>query len=63
MHDEIERSRKLTVSNLEAPYFIEYLIDDEESFSVTASLGGLVARRHERFRSPDVHVRVGDYKF
>ena len=63
MHDEMERSLKLTVSNLEAPYFIEYLIDEEENFSVTASLGGLVARRHERFRSPEVHVRVGDYKF
>lgn len=63
MHDEIERSRKLTLSNLEAPYFIEYLIDEEENFSVTASLGGLVGRRHERFRSPEVHVRVGDYKF
>jgi len=63
MHDEMERSRKLTVSNLEAPYFIEYLMDEAENFSVTASLGGLVARRHERFRSPEVHVRVGDYKF
>jgi hypothetical protein len=63
MHDEMERSRKLTVSNLEAPYFIEYLVDDEEDFSLTASLGGLVARRHEHFRSPEVHVRVGDYKF
>jgi len=63
MHDEIERSRKLTVSNLEAPYFIEYLIDEEEAFSVTASLGGLIARRHERFRSPEIRVRVGDYKF
>ena len=63
MHDEMERSRTLTLSNLEAPYFIEYLIDEEENFSVTASLGGLVARRHERFRSPEVHVRVGDYKF
>ena len=63
MHDELERSLKLTVANLEAPYFIEYMIDEEENFSVTASLGGLVARRHERFRSPEVHVRVGDYKF
>jgi len=63
MHDEMERSRTLTVSNLEAPYFIEYLMDEEEDFSVTASLGGLVARRHGHFRSPEVHVRVGDYKF
>jgi len=63
MRDELERSRKLTVSSLEAPYFIEYLIDEEEDFNVTANLGGLVARRHERFRSPEVRVRVGDYKF
>jgi hypothetical protein len=63
MHDELERSRTLTVSSLEAPYFIEYLIDEEEDFNVTASLGGVVERRHERFRSPEVHVRVGDYKF
>src|ERR1019366_7430046 len=63
MHDEMERSRTLTLSNLEAPYFIEYMIDEEENFSVTASLGGLVTRRHERFRSPEVRVRVGDYKF
>ena len=63
MHDEMERSRKLTLPNLEAPYFVEYLVDEAENFSVSASLGGLVARRHERFREPEVQVRVGDYKF
>lgn len=63
MHDEVERSRKITLNNLEAPYFVEYLIDESENFSVSASLGGLVSRRHDRFRAPQVHVRVGDYKF
>jgi hypothetical protein len=63
MHDEIERARKLVVANLEAPYFIEYVMDDAETFAVSASLGGIVSRRHERFRSPQVRVRVGDYKF
>jgi hypothetical protein len=63
MHDEIERSRKLTVSNLEAPYFIQYLLDDEEAFDVSASLGGLTAVRHDHIREPDIQVRVGDYKF
>jgi len=63
MHDEIERSRGLTVPNLEAPYFIEYLIDQANTFAVSASLGGLVSQRHDRFREPEVHVRVGDYKF
>ncbi len=63
MHDEIERSRTLTLSNLEAPYFIEYLIDESDSFSVSASLGGLLTRRRDHFRIPEIHVRVGDYKF
>ncbi len=63
MRDEIERSRKLTIPDLEAPYFIEYVMDEQETFTVSASLGGLLSRRRERFRAPDVLVRVGDYKF
>ena len=63
MRDEIGRSRKLSLPNLEAPYFIEYMIDEQESYSLSATLGGLLSRRTERFRSPDVQVRVGDYKF
>src|SRR6185369_15617857 len=63
MRDEIDRARKLSLANLEAPYFVEYVIDEQETFTVTATLGGLLSRRRERFRAPDVHVRVGDYKF
>ena len=63
MKDEIERARKLEISSLEAPYFIEYLIDEANIFAVAADLGGLLSRRHDRFRAPEVHVRVGDYKF
>ena len=64
MHDEIERARKLTLTNLEAPYFIEYVVAMKDATSpVSASLGGLLSRRHDRFRAPHVHVRVGDYKF
>ena len=35
----------------------------QESFTVSANLGGLLSRRNEQFRSPDVQIRVGDYKF
>ncbi len=63
MRDEMERARKLTLANLEAPYFVEYVVDEEENFALSANLGGLLARRKEHFRSPDSHVRVGDYKF
>ena len=30
---------------------------------ISASLGGLVSMRHDRFRLPEIKVRVGDYKF
>jgi predicted Zn-dependent protease len=63
MRDEISRSLKLTVPNLENPYFIQYLMDEAEGFSVSATLGGLTGRRTDRFRNLDVSVRVGDYKF
>jgi hypothetical protein len=64
MRDEIQRARTLSIPGLEEPpYFIQYVLDQEESFDVSASLGGLVTRRHDHFRSPDVRVRVGSYKF
>ena len=63
MRDELNRSRGLKVLSLEAPYFIEYTIEDGDSFEVSASLGGLVSVRHDRFRVPEIKVRVGDYKF
>jgi len=63
MRDELQRSQKLTLNNLEPPYFIEYLIDDSDNFSLSATLGGLVARRRDKFRQPEALVRVGDYKF
>ena len=63
MRDEIARAAKLTVSNLDAPYFIQYLIDEGDAFSVSASLGGLLSRHREHIRQPEIAVRVGDYKF
>ena len=63
MQDELERSKKMTLGGLEAPYFVEYAIDESENLAISASLGGLVSRRHDRFREPDVNVRVGDYSF
>jgi TldD protein len=63
MHDEIDRARKLALPNLEAPYFIQFALDESEAFSVSATLGGILSKRHEHFRSPEVHVRVGDYAF
>jgi predicted Zn-dependent protease len=63
MRDELARSRSLRLVNLEQPYFVSYSLDDAESFSVSATLGGIVSARRDRFRLPEVEVRVGDYKF
>ena len=63
MHDEALRSLTLAVANLEKPYFVEYLLDHEDVFTVSAALGGLMERNRERIQAPEVHVRVGDYKF
>ncbi len=63
MRDEVERSRQLQVSGLEKPYFVQYVIDDADTFSVSASLGGVLSRRREKARVPQVQVRVGDYAF
>ena len=63
MRDEVARSRSLAISGVEPPYFIQYTVDDADSFSVSASLGGVVRRQRERLRVPDIDVRVGSYKF
>ena len=63
MRDELARSRSIHLVNLEPPYFVSYSLDDGESFSVLATLGGIVSSRRDRFRIPEIEVRVGDYKF
>ncbi len=63
MRDELARARAIHVTNLEPPYFVSYALDDADSYTATATLGGIVTSRHERFRLPEVEVRVGDYKF
>jgi hypothetical protein len=63
MRDELNRARQMSLPNLEPPYFVQYLVDREEMFSVSASLGGILSRRHELIRQPQVGIRVGNYQF
>lgn len=63
MKDEIERSKTLTIASLDAPYYVEYTLEDVWAYSTSASLGALLASNESRFRVPRVRVRVGDYKF
>src|SRR6266849_53363 len=63
MRAELERARALTFVNLESPYFADASVDEVSGFSVSATLGGLLAANRSHFRSPRVQVRVGSYKF
>ena len=45
------------------PYFISYEVTDEESESMTATLGALASRQQNVARVLDVGVRVGSYEF
>jgi len=63
MRAELERARGLKFVNLESPYFAEASVDEVTGFSVSATLGGLLAANRSHFRSPRVQVRVGSYKF
>ncbi len=63
MKDEIARDMKISLPGIDPPYFIQYLLDDEEHFNVTATLGGVIVRGRDHLRAPQVMVRVGDYKF
>lgn len=64
MQDELDRSRALKVVGLEdRPYYIEYGVEDVDSFNVGASLGALMGANHNRARVPMVNVRAGSYDF
>jgi TldD protein len=63
MKDELERSRTLQLSGLDKPYYIEYTVEDQTGFSVSASLGGILTRNSSHVRIPRTRVRVGDYVF
>jgi hypothetical protein len=63
MQDELARSSSLRILNLDAPYYIEYRVEDAATLSVNATLGGLLNSSESAMRIPTVRIRVGDYKF
>jgi TldD protein len=66
MKDELERSRRLRVTGGggdDTPYFISYTLDDTNMFEVDASFGAVTTINRNRFRLPNIEVRVGSYDF
>ncbi len=61
MRDEMTRASKLSLAGFGRPYYIEYSLDDGESVTATATLGGLISQNVSRIRVPRAQVRVGGY--
>ncbi|MBI2687473.1 MAG: hypothetical protein HYX27_14265 [Acidobacteria bacterium] len=62
MAAELQRSLRLSIAG-EAPYFIEYSIEDGINYVCQATLGGLLGSNTSPYRVPHVVVRVGSYEF
>jgi TldD protein len=61
MQQELARERPLLkLPGLQAPYFIEYRLEDIDSYSATASYGSLASEDQQRQRLVRVEVRIGD---
>ncbi len=63
MKDEMERSKSLRLPNTPAPYYIEYGLDDVDTFNVSATLGALIGSGDSKIRAPRLAVRVGEPRF
>ena len=63
MLDELARSKSLRLPNTPTPYYIEYGLDDVDTYNASATLGALIARGENKIRAPRVVVRVGDPQF
>jgi hypothetical protein len=64
MQDELARNMKeLHDKEFDRPFYIGYMVSDQRSFSVSASLGAIINSEEGRNRFKNVRVLVGDYDF
>jgi TldD protein len=60
---ELDRSKaKLKMDQVQAPYYIEYRVNDVDDYDAEAAFGALRESQRVRLRILRVVVRVGDYK-
>lgn len=62
MQDELKRERELLLlPGMQRPYFIEYRIDDFQTYDAVANYGALTREDRNHQRVVRVTVRIGDY--
>ncbi len=60
---ELDRSKaQLKIEQVQAPYYIEYRVNDVDDYDAEAAFGALRESQRVRLRILRVVVRVGDYK-
>jgi TldD protein len=60
---ELDRSKsQLKMDQVQAPYYVEYRVNEVEDFGAEAAFGALRENQHVHVRVLRVVVRVGDYK-
>lgn len=64
MQDELDRSlQRLSMEDMEKPYFVAYQVDEVEGFRVSARFGALDRSSPSKRRSLSVELRVGSPQF
>jgi predicted Zn-dependent protease len=62
--DELDRAMRLTrAPGYPRPYYISYLVRDEEKWRLQAKYGATSVSTHDRKRDAFVDVRVGSYRY
>ncbi len=62
MQQELDREKaQLVLPGMQRPYFIEYRLEDIDSYSAIANYGALTGENQRHQRVVRVEVRVGDY--
>jgi len=60
---ELDRSKaQLKIDHVQAPYYVEYRVNEVDDFGAEAAFGALRDNQHIHVRVLRVVVRVGDYK-
>jgi TldD protein len=64
MSDELQRSiKELQLNDLDKPYFIQYVVIDEDDYSASATFGAITTSERVQQRVVSAQVRVGSYDF
>ncbi len=62
MQDELAREKAIVLSGMQAPYFIEYRMDDMHTYEAVANYGAPTREEENHQRIVRVTVRVGSYE-